>query len=96
MDSSLDFTKVSRVAQCEELALTDAYGGDEEVMRWYTCLSEVLGVIKDVEVLEERASYKGLLVQEDQILMKVQRNKKTALVSLGSVSFFGAPTYVRT
>jgi hypothetical protein len=47
------------VKACIELAITDAYGEDEQASAWLTCIGEMFGRFKRVNVMGHEVVLKG-------------------------------------
>ena len=88
MDSLLDEMRQCRsVAACIELALTDAYGPDEQVTAWLTCIEEMFGRFSKVVVLGEEVTLEGFDLSNESIVAICRKGKRKARVALESVEF---------
>ena len=67
----------------------------EETVGWYECLLEAFQSIDDIEFCGEIVRYEGLVVQGNQVLVKIKYNKNIAKVSLDSIKILESPKYVK-
>jgi hypothetical protein len=75
------------VQACIDLALTDAYGEEEEATAWLTCIEEMLGRFKQVKLLGEDVILVGFDLRNHDVVAVCQRGKRKARVTLDSITF---------
>lgn len=90
----MDVSDVKKISECVEIAIMDAHDEEEQAEGWCQCLSDALSEIDDVEILGDIAQYQGVVLRGNQVLAKIRRNKKSARVSLDSLTFLHAPRHV--
>lgn len=91
MDNLLDeMRRCKSVGACIELALTDAYGPDEQAVAWLTCLETMFGRFDRVVVLGQEVGLAGFELASDNAIVAVcGRGRQRARVTLESVQFPG-------
>ena len=88
MDSLLDeMRQCKSVEACIELALTDAYGPDEQASAWLTCIEEMFGRFTKVVVLGEEVTLEGFDLSNGSVVAICRKGKRKARVALESVEF---------
>lgn len=92
MDAFKKFHKslrsVKNVCDCEEVAVVDVYDDHEVAAGWLTCLEEVLGDVKSVNILNQEVELRGFDIErENAILVFCKSGKKTDRVSLDTVEW---------
>ena len=88
MDSLLDqMRQCKSVEACIELALTDAYGPDEQASAWLTCIEQMFGGFGKVMVLGEEVTLAGFDLSNGSIVAICRKGKRKARVALESVEF---------
>lgn len=88
MDSLLDeMRQCKSVEACIELALTDAYGPDEQASAWLTCIEQMFGRFDKVMVLGEEVTLAGFDLSNGSIVAICRKGKRKARVALESVEF---------
>jgi hypothetical protein len=75
------------VQACIELALTDAYGPDEQAVAWLTCIEVMLSRFKQVNLMGEEVQLVGFDLNNETIVAVCRQGKRKARVSLDSVEF---------
>ena len=90
MDDLLDeMRRCKSVKACIDLALTDAYGEDEEAVAWLTCLETMFGRFKQVRLLGEDVALVGFDLQHHSVVAVCRQGSRKARVTLDSVEFPG-------
>ncbi len=91
MNSLLDeMLECRSIDACIELALTDAWGDEEQVVAWLTCIEEMFGRFKQVEVMGRQVTLAGFdLAQGRAVVVICKEGKNSARVALESVNFHG-------
>lgn len=91
MDDLLDdMRRCKSVGACIELALTDAYGQDEQAVSWMTCMEAMFGRFDRVLVLGQEVELLGFELASDNAVVAVcRRGRHKARVTLESVQFSG-------
>ena len=75
------------VQACIELALTDAYGPDEQAVAWLTCIEVMFSRFKQVKVMGDEVQLVGFDLNDETIVAVCRQGKRKARVSLDSVEF---------
>jgi hypothetical protein len=85
------------VEACIELALTDAYGEYEQASAWLTCIEEMFGRYKSVNLMGEQVTLQGFDLANDVAVVAIcRKGKRRARVALESIEFPGlTPIEVR-
>lgn len=88
MDDLLDeMRRCKSVQGCIDLALTDAYGKDEEAVGWLTCIETMFGRFKEVQLLGKPVQLIGFDLNQNSIVAVCRQDKKKARVTLDSIKF---------
>lgn len=88
MDDLLDEMRQCKSVQaCIELALTDAYGPDEQAVAWLTCVEEMFSRFKQVKVMGNEVELVGFDLSNQALVAVCRQGKRKARVSLDSVEF---------
>jgi hypothetical protein len=88
MDDLLDeMRQCKSVAACIELALTDAYGPDEQAVAWLTCIETLFSPFKQVKVMGDEVQLVGFDLNNETIVAVCRQGKRKTRVSLESVEF---------
>jgi hypothetical protein len=82
-----EMKKCKTVADCHEIATMDAYGEDEAVAGWLTCIEEMFSKFEHVKVLGNEVVLEGFDLKGLQVVAKCRNGRKLAFVSLESVEF---------
>jgi hypothetical protein len=75
------------VRSCIALALTDAYGEDEQAVAWLTCIETMFGRYKRVRVLGADATLVRFDLRNHEVVALCQQGSHKARVTLDSVEF---------
>lgn len=85
-----DMRRCRSVRACIELALTDAYGEQEQAVAWLTCIETMFGRFDRVVVLGDEVDLMGFELESDAAIVAVcRRGRRKVRVTLGSVQFAG-------
>lgn len=88
MDDLLEEMRQCKSVQaCIELALTDAYGPDEQVVAWLTCIETMFSRFKQVNVMGNDVQLVGFDLNNETVVAVCRQGKRRARVSLDSVEF---------
>jgi len=88
MDDLLqEMQRCKTVQACIDLALTDAYGEDEEAVGWLTCIETMFGRFREVRLLGEPVALIRFDLSNHSIVAICQRGKNKARATLDSVEF---------
>lgn len=88
MDDLLDEMRQCKSVQaCIDLALTDAYGADEEAVAWLTCIEEMFSRFKHVKVMGSDVVLVGFGLSNQTVVAVCRQGKRKARVTLDSVEF---------
>lgn len=88
MDDLLDEMQQCKSLQaCIELALTDAYGPDEQAVAWLTCIETLFSRFKQVKLMGNEVQLVGFDLNNETIVAVCRQGKRRARVSLESVEF---------
>lgn len=88
MDDLLDeMRRCKSVQACIDLALTDAYGEDEQAVAWLTCIEELFRRFKQVRLLGEDVALAGFDRNHDAIIAVCRKGKQKVRVTLDSIEF---------
>jgi hypothetical protein len=88
MDDLLDEMRQCKSVQaCIELALTDAYGPDEQAVAWLTCIEEMFSRFRQVNVMGSEVELVGFDLSNQALVALCRHGKRKARVSLDSVEF---------
>jgi hypothetical protein len=75
------------VQACIDLALTDAYGEDEEAVAWLTCIEEMFSRFKQVKLMGSDVTLVGFDLNDHTVVAICRQGKHKARVTLNSVEF---------
>jgi hypothetical protein len=88
MDDLLDEMRQCKSVQaCIELALTDAYGPDEQAVAWLTCVEVMFSRFKHVKVRGDDVQLVGFDLSNEELVAVCRQGKRKARVALQSVEF---------
>ena len=75
------------VRACIDLALTDAYGEEEEAVAWLTCIEAMFGRYKQVRLMGNDVALVGFDLRNHDVVAVCQQGKRRARVTLDSIEF---------
>jgi hypothetical protein len=75
------------VRACIDLALTDAYGEDEQAVAWLTCIETMFGRFKHVRLLGADVRLVRFDLSHYDVLAVCQQGSRKARVTLDSIEF---------
>jgi hypothetical protein len=88
MNDLLDEMRQCKSVQaCIDVALTDAYGKDEQAVAWLTCIEEMFGRFKQVRLMGNDAALVGFDLRHQAVVAICQHGKRKACVTLDSIEF---------
>jgi hypothetical protein len=88
MDDLLDeMRQCKSVRACIDLALTDAYGEDEEAVAWLTCVETVFGRFKQVKLLDEDVTLVGFDLNRHAVIAVCRKGNRKLRATLDSIEF---------
>jgi hypothetical protein len=88
MDDLLDeMRRCKSVQACIDLALTDAYGPDEQAVAWLTCIEEMFSRLKQVKLMDNDVALVGFDLRNHAVVAVCRQGKRKARVTLDSVEF---------
>jgi hypothetical protein len=88
MDDLLDeMQQCKSVQACIELALTDAYGPDEQAVAWLACIEVMFSRFKHVKVMGDQVQLIGFDLGNDELVAVCRDGKRHARPTLESVEF---------
>ena len=88
MDDLLDQMRQCKSVQaCIDLALTDAYGSDEQAVAWLTCIEVMFSRFKHVKVMGNEVELVGFDLSNEDVVAVCRHGKRKARVTLDSVEF---------
>ena len=88
MDDLLDEMRQCKSVQaCIDLALTDAYGADEQAVAWLTCIEEMFSRFKQVRVMGSDVVLVGFDLSNHAVVAVCRQGKRKARVTLDSIEF---------
>ena len=88
MDDLLDEMRQCKSVQaCIELALTDAYGPDEQAGAWLTCIEVMFSRFRQVNVMGYAVELVGFDLNHEMVVAVCRQDKRKAHVALDSVEF---------
>ena len=88
MDDLLDEMRQCKSVQaCIDLALTDAYGEDEQAVAWLTCIEEMFSRFKQVKLMGNDVALVGFDLSDHMVVAVCRQGKRKARVTLDSVEF---------
>ena len=73
------------VQACIDLALTDAYGEDEQAVAWLTCIEEMFGRFKQVKLLGEDALLVGFELNRHTVIAVCNQGQRKVRTTLDSI-----------
>jgi hypothetical protein len=73
------------VQACIDLALTDAYGEDEQAVAWLTCIEETFGRFKQVKLLGEDALLVGFELKRHTVIAVCNQGQRKVRTTLDSM-----------
>lgn len=83
-----DMRRCKSVGACIELAMTDAYGEDEQAVAWLTCIETMFGRFDRVVALEQEVDLMGFERASDTAVVAFcRRGRRKLRVILESVQF---------
>jgi len=82
-----DMRQCKSVQACIDLALTDAYGEDEQAVAWLTCIEELFGRFKHVKLLGEDVTLVGFDLNRHAVVAVCQNGKRKVRATLDSLEF---------
>ena len=77
------------VRACTELALTDAYGEEEQAVAWLTCIDTMFGRYKQVRLMGNDVALIGFDLRHYEVVAVCQQGKRRARMPLESIEFAG-------
>lgn len=77
------------VQACIDLALTDAYGEDEEATAWLTCIEEMFSRFKQVQLMGNDVVLVDFDLRDHDVIAVCRQGKQRARVTLDSIEFPG-------
>lgn len=84
------------VQACIDLALTDAYGEEEQAVAWLTCIEEMFRRFKQVKLLGDEVRLVGFDLRNHAVVAVCKKGDRKVRVTLDSVEFPGlTPTEAR-
>lgn len=75
------------VRACIDLAITDAYGEEEQAGAWLTCIDAMFGRYKQVRLMGNDVALVGFDLRHRDVVAVCQQGKRKARVALGSIEF---------
>jgi hypothetical protein len=75
------------VQACIELALTDAYGPDEQAVAWLTCIETMFSRFKHVNLMGHDVQLVGFDLDNNMVVAVCRQGKRKARASLDSFEF---------
>jgi hypothetical protein len=88
MDDLLDEMRQCKSVQaCIDLALTDAYGADEQAVAWLTCIEEMLSRFKQVKLMGNDVALAGFDLSNHAVVAVCRQGKRKVRVTLDSIEF---------
>ena len=88
MDDLLEEMRQCKSVQaCIDLALTDAYGEDEQAVAWLTCIEELFSRFKHVKVMGSEVTLVGFDLSDYTVVAVCRQGKRKARITLDSVEF---------
>ena len=80
----MSFDEVETIADCIEMATVDAYGDDELLGGWQTCLDEILSN-SDFMVLGDKVKLTRIHLSNRQVVAVCTKGKSAIKVTLDSI-----------
>ena len=88
MDDLLDeMRRCKSVPACIDLAVTDAYGEDEQAGAWLTCIEEMFSRFQQVKLLGRDAALLGFELRDHTVVAVCGDGRRKARVTLDSLEF---------
>lgn len=88
MDDLLaEMCQCKSVSACVDLALTDAYGEDEQAAAWLTCIEAMFSRFKQVKLMGSDVTLVGFDLRDHTVVAECRQGKHKARVTLDSVEF---------
>jgi hypothetical protein len=88
MDDLLDeMQQCKSVKACIDLALTDAYGEDEQAVAWLTCIEAMFGRFKQVQLMGNDVALAAFDLRNNDVVAVCQQGKRKVRVTLDSIEF---------
>jgi hypothetical protein len=84
-----DMQQCRSVRACIELALTDAYGPEEQATSWLTCIEAMFGRFKEVKLLGHPVTLVGFDLDGETVIALCRQGKQKARVTMDSIEFPG-------
>ena len=75
------------VRACIDLAVTDAYGEEEQAGAWLTCIDAMFGRYKQVRLMGSDVALVGFDLRHHDVVAVCQQGKRRARVTLDSIEF---------
>ncbi|MFO1205505.1 MAG: hypothetical protein U1E63_10530 [Burkholderiales bacterium] len=75
------------VQACIDLALTDAYGDDEQTVAWLTCIEEMFGRFKQVKLRGEDVLLIGFDLNRHAVIAVCSQGQRKVHTTLDSIQF---------
>ena len=75
------------VRACIELALTDAYGEEEQAGAWLTCIETMFGRHGQVRLMGNDVALVGFDLRHHEVVAVCRQGKRRARVTLESIEF---------
>jgi hypothetical protein len=75
------------VRACIDLALTDAYGEEEQAVAWLTCIEAMFGRYKQIRLMGNDAVLFGFDLRNHEVVAVCGQGKRRARVTLDSIEF---------
>ena len=75
------------VRACIELALTDAYGEDEQAVAWLTCIETMFDRFKHVRLLGAEVMLVRFDLRNHDVVAVCQQGNRKARVTIASLEF---------
>ena len=75
------------VRACIDLALTDAYGEEEQAVAWLTCIETMFGRHKQVRLMGNDVALAGFDLRHHDVVALCRQGTRKARVTLDSIEF---------
>ncbi len=89
MDLLDEMRQCKSVQACIDLALTDAYGEEEEAVAWLSCIEEMFGRFEQVSVMGRDVVLVGFDLRHSDVVAVCRDGKHKARITLDCVDFPG-------
>ena len=86
-DLLAEMRRCKTVRACIDLALTDAYGEDEQAVAWLTCIETMFSRFKHVRLLGAEVTLVRFDLRNYDVVVVCQQGGRKARVTLDSVEF---------